>query len=233
MLKKTFAFMLAVILIVSFTACGKKQSADSIPGAQDYHGEGEIQGGIKSDEELAKITEEADTWDGQEDEEPTSEPSFEDNTGHEPESYGSGNPQDYWQSDSYFDLVGYLYANGADNVYMVDRNGQKTESDPLCYMAFFNGCTWRIQIGLDTGNMLWYFKGGTTGTNPAYAVTPTDVERMNSPEKHTMITVDKIGTTVPDYNIETLAVIVEAIKANPDSIDPLNGYDSIYYSNYN
>ena len=228
MLKKIFAFMLAVILLVSFTACGKK--VDSIPGAQEYHGEGEIQGGIKSDEELAKITEEADTWDGQEDKESTNEPSFEDNTGHEPESYGSGNPQDYWQSDSYFDLVGYLKANGAIDAYPSDSHYEKVTSDALFYTAYTSDYTWRLMIynseysGSVIVSWLNHMQPPYDQDGPSYMVFPSDLSRQAD---YNVITIDDYGNTIPDYTIDTVIAIMQAIQSNPDSKDPFSNYTDV------
>jgi hypothetical protein len=47
-----------------------------------------------------------------------------DMTGHEP--HGSGNFQDYWQGESYFDLEGYLYSQGAERVTYDASKNDKT-----------------------------------------------------------------------------------------------------------
>lgn len=235
MLKKTFAFLLVFILLVSTTACGKDMPASYGPGGEnygkEYHGEGEVQGGIKSDEELASITEEADKWDGQED-----EPTYEDNTGHEPESYGSGNPQDYWQGNDYFDLAGYLKANGAIDAFPSDSHYEKVTSNALFYVAYTSDYTWRLMIYNSeySGNIVvtWFnhMQPPYDKDGPSYMVFPKDSSRQTN---YSVITVDSYGNTVPDYTIETVITVMQAIQSNPDNQDPLSSYtDVLNYTNY-
>ena len=208
MLKKIFAFMLAVILLVSFTACGKK--VDSIPGAQEYHGEGEIQGGIKSDEEIASITEEA------ENNTTTEEPSYEDNTGHEPDGYSTGNFQDYWQGDDYFDIVAFAEANGCERVrYLLDDGTPvKDESEAHFYCFYFHNKKWMVQPTL--GCLLVELD------NDFNRVSEFNVIYESSDDRGTMVSVsNKNNATLSSKTIEAFVAVVNAMNANPNSSNPL------------
>ena len=79
--------------------------------------------------------------------EPTENPANVDNTGHEPDSYKSGNFQDYWEGDSYFDIVGFAEANGCTKVFWYDADNNKCNmtSDSIGRIAFFYG-DWHIFV---------------------------------------------------------------------------------------
>ena len=120
-MKKICSFLI-FIMILSMTACGKSQNTQA-PGTDNYQGEDQVQGGIKSEDETAKLQEEesADTSDTQPSTENTTEqPAESDDTS---TTSGTGNPDDYWNSNDYFDLIGYLTDNGYKgfNAYLISR----------------------------------------------------------------------------------------------------------------
>lgn len=59
-----------------------------------------------------------------------------DNTGHEPDHYGTGNFQDYWEGDDFFDLKAYAIANGCTSfTYTTDDwSLTKDEAEAMFYI---------------------------------------------------------------------------------------------------
>ena len=79
--------------------------------------------------------------------EPTENPANVDNSGHEPDSYRSGNFQDYWEGEDYFDIVGFAEANGCTKIFWYDADNNKCDitSSSINRIAFFYG-DWHIFV---------------------------------------------------------------------------------------
>jgi hypothetical protein len=223
-MKKYFAFFLALIIALGMlTGCGS-----SLPDAKSdpdihYVGEGETEGGIKSDAELANITQEAENGST------TEEPTYEDNTGHEPDGYSTGNFQDYWESTNYFDIVAYLKANGADNVYATNKYSYpvEDESNIDLYVATFYNEQWEITFmtggGLTLGHA-YCDENGLLHKDPHYIIPATSNDTTE------MIVIDKNGTTTSMQNLNVLDSVIQYLKTNHDTNDPLNGSGINYMS---
>lgn len=231
MSKKLFAFALITIVTMStLTACGNAAATTSAPAAEavESEGEGPVQGGIKSDEEIAALqAEEAQYADEAPAEESTTEYAENiDNTGHEPEAYGSGNFQDYWQGENYFDLEGYLKANGCD--YLAPTNGEdhkKVENGAKAYFTYFNNNTWEIYIYPSSGCTLIYQIPDETNHLQGYIV--YDELALDQ----VMVTVNDQGTQISKGIIVVLDTIVSALKQYPNDLDPMQYFD-IRYASY-
>lgn len=68
------------------------------------------------------------------------------NEGHEPDRYGTGNFQDYWEGDDFFDLESYAKANGCEKVVFKTYDDLKETDGTIfnvCYL-FFKG--WRLTL---------------------------------------------------------------------------------------
>ena len=217
-MRKFFAFFLGFVMSLALlTGCGKSTATPTT----DYHGEGEIQGGIKSDEDIAAITQEA--------EQDTEQPSYEDNTGHEPDGYSTGNYQDYWKSTSYFDIVEYLKANGAEDVYTTNANSypMKDDSNINLYVASFYGEQWEITVMAESGVTIGHVycdNDGRLRKNPHYIIS-CPPEKLGE-----VVTVDENGTTMRMGVINLVDSVVQYMKLNHDSDDPLNGSGLNYTS---
>ena len=223
-MKKYFVFFLALIIALGMlTGCGS-----SLPDAKSdpdihYVGEGETEGGIKSDAELANITQEAENGST------TEEPTYEDNTGHEPDGYSTGNYQDYWKSTSYFDIVEYLKANGAEDVYATNANSypMKDDSNINLYVASFYGEQWEITVMAESGVTIGHVycdDDGRLRKNPHYIIS-CPPEKLGE-----VVTVDENGTTMRMGVINLVDSVVQYMKLNHDSDDPLNGSGLNYTS---
>ena len=212
-MRKFFAFFLGFVMSLALlTGCGKSTATPTT----DYHGEGEIQGGIKSDEDIAAITQEA--------EQNTEQPSYEDNTGHEPDAYGTGNFQDYWEGEDYFDIVGFATANGCTQVsyYRSDWSSTDNESDANYYKFYF-GRNWMVQP-LGTGCILTYL--GNTNSDGSNAMSPEYTITANSPDEIGNASKVSIrhnnNATLNSWNIDIFNTVITAIAINQDSLDPLS-----------
>ena len=68
------------------------------------------------------------------------------NEGHKPDRYGTGNFQDYWEGDDFFDLESYAKANGCEKVVFKTYDDLKETDGTIfnvCYL-FFKG--WRLTL---------------------------------------------------------------------------------------
>ena len=75
----------------------------------------------------------ASEWDGEEDSS-AEEPAAAEEA---PSANGSTDAADYWKESDYFDLVGYLMANGADDVYPRGKDPSDPNSELYFYFAHF------------------------------------------------------------------------------------------------
>lgn len=213
-MRKFFAFFLGFVMSLALlTGCGKSTATPTT----DYHGEGEIQGGIKSDEDIAAITQEA--------EQNTEQPSYEDNTGHEPDAYGTGNFQDYWEGEDYFDLIGFLTAHGYKgfNAYDGYYNHIKDDSQPVSiYGCYSENFVWRIDIS--HGYMKVCYIGGDPSNpvkEPSYDVYPN--------QNGETVIIDNRKSTVDMNTIVLLASIVENIDMDSSNMDPMRDTGASYF----
>ena len=208
-IKKLFVSFLVVIFIVSLTGCGKNTATPA--ATANFEGEGPVQGGIKSDEEIAALQEEEQQGTTTEYAENV------DNTGHEPEAYGSGNFQDYWQGNDYFDLIGYMKDNGFIDAIPQNHRGEivKDGSTPTCYTFYNDGRTWEITVSgasirvADKANSIAYYSNIGNDSNP-------------------IITIDSAGMQMDANIIQAIDVVVQIIKSNPNESNPLS-YTGLEY----
>ena len=231
-IKRNFAkIFILVILATVLTACGSSKPKDeSDNNYVESKSEGNGQGVIKSDEELAALEEEGKQYEEASSTEPEDNPANVDMSAYEPESYGSGNFQDYWQGDDYFDLVGYLKDNGADIVYATNDQSYPVEdsTDINMYVASFYGEQWEITIMSDAGVTIGHAYCDTDGRlrkDPHYIVycsSPGDLGGN--------ITVDKNGTIFRSGVLTIMDSVVQYMNANRNSNDPLNGSGLNYAS---
>lgn len=203
-------FFITIFVMTTVTACGGNTSV-AIPATEetvdqnavDYQGEGQVQGGIKSDDEIAALQEEEQQYI---DDSTTTE--YESNEGHEPDSFGSGNFQDYWQGEAYFDLVSYMKDNGYNvrpvNIITGDRiQDGETAGAYECYKADEK---WILLIGNVNTQVNQY------SFEHKYMVVANDDRR---------IAIDNTGMTMSMDAIVTLDVIIQTVAAHVDEEDPL------------
>ncbi|MBP5512132.1 hypothetical protein J6X90_01985 [Candidatus Saccharibacteria bacterium] len=208
-------FFIAIFVMTTVTACGGNTSV-AIPATEetvdqnavDYQGEGQVQGGIKSDDEIAALQEEEQQYIDNN----TTE--YESNEGHEPESFGSGNFQDYWQGEAYFDFVGYMNDNGYHRVFPENPNGEKIKDGETAemYECYKDDEKWIVAVENDTVLICQY-----------------NYEHMSSiiANDDRRIAIDNTGMTMSMDAIITLDAVVQAIAAHVDEEDPLQ------YTQYN
>lgn len=232
-----------MVMTLGLTACGtstatspSKESIDYVAPEQEpladgdlegYAGEGEIQGGMPSDEELAEREQEAsstDSWDGEEDpdypdanvemtETPTSSDTF----------ISSDN---FWNGDDYFDLEEYLYMNGANDVFPTDGTDyQPTDGQPKCYIGQFFNKEWEITIMPETGLSLQHRGVDNEGYIVRDRIYIVDCGIV--PEKH-FVTVDAKGTKMLTDVIMLLDQVIPVLKENYTQECPLDGSGIIY-----
>ena len=213
--RRFFLLLITMFLSTILVACGSKDSTrsdTSEPTYENFEGEGEIQGGIKSDEEIAALAEEEASYNNIDTTEEN--PANVEMDGHEPETYGSGNFQDYWRGNDNFDLVGYLNDNGYE---WVEPHTFFGFPDALKEgeVADFYECRnddvhkWRLIVEKECGIQVNH-KG-------------FDIMYYVHTNKDHQVVVDNTGMTISEDEIIALNTIIEALKVNADSSDPLNG----------
>ena len=214
-LHKIFSVFLIFVMIFALTACGKNDTTDAT-NFQQYHGEGQTQGGIKSDEEISALQEEerngtaeTTTEDGNND-----QPSSSEGT---PATSETGNADSYWQGNDYFDLIGYLTDNGYKGFNAYDSNYDHVDDNqPVsiygCYSADF---TWRLDIG--QGFISVRYIGGS----PSNPVDTPSYTGYTSEAGDQMIQIDNRGTQFTSKTLDTVFIIVQNIAADSSNMDPM------------
>lgn len=224
-----FCYIVACTLVLSLTGCGSatpaapaQVSSGEVEEVKSFEGEGPVQGGIKSDEEIAALQKEEQQYasEAASEEEPAE---FVDNTGHEPDSYGSGNFQDYWQGDDYFDIVAYAKANGCNQISYLDASGSPVKDEYTAGFYTFYFGDWMIQPYGNGCNLTYLGNTDADGystCSPEYNILPESLdEQANSPS----ISVSKNNdVTIPLLEITFFDTVVNALKANSSSQDPLS-----------
>ena len=225
-MKKIMSIILIFVMMMSLAACGKSHNTQA-SGSENYHGEGQVQGGIKSDDEIAALQEEerAGTTDAQQS---TTEDGTENNqqsgdSDATPATSGTGNFDDYWVSDDFFDIVSYLNDNGCVLINYTDSTGSTTEdeSQAILYNAYFNGCSWEIRI-IGSGCILTHLSADDNTGTPEYTTHTNGLQENN-------IRLSNNNNAVTSLEaLQILDTIIHCIQENPNSLDPLNGTDIMY-----
>ena len=240
--KNTFTVILSLCLVLMLAACGKNSnSVNSSAKYDDYHGEGEIQGGIKSDEDIARIDEEIkqyeaeknkeaeqneDTWDGAEDD-TESEINVEMET---PTAFSTYiGAENFWQGDDYFDLENFLYMNGATKVlkggFDSDYDFEERDHDITMYKAYFSNPYWIVTIQtVGSGSIEYRYDGYLLNGEPVLSPVHTTTTLIPI-EKQTAIRVNDQGTTLSDATIQILDKTTSLMKEHPDDDDPFQYND--------
>ena len=134
--------------------------------------------------------------------EPTENPANVDNSGHEPESYRSGNFQDYWEGEDYFDIEGFAMDNGCDRVFWYDADGNKCDksSASASTVTFFYG-DWYIEV----------YPGQIQARNQS----TNEIHEMVSDLKTCTVSICNENTVTVCYDVcQAFNDILEEIKSN-------------------
>lgn len=220
---RNLSLVIVVVLTFSLTACGtstatspseesidyvapeQEQLADS--DTEDYAGEGEVQGGMLTDEELAEREQEAsstDSWDGEEDpdypdanvemtETPTSSDTF----------ISSDN---FWNGDDFFDLEEYYWMNGA-------RNVQYESGENYPPFAIFNG--WIIYTA-GSGCNVYNIQDWNQNERPFKAYNIHDEFLFDSPPAR----INDSGANIMKNLPALLDEVIPCLLENSDKDDP-------------
>ena len=140
---KYISIILVFVMILTSTACGKTSEVSA--SSTNSHVEDQVQSVIKSDEEITASQEEESAG---ETDAPDAQTTTEDGTENNqksddsditPDTSGTGNFEDYWVDDNFFDIVSYLNDNGCVQINYTDSTGSTTEdeSQATIYNAYF------------------------------------------------------------------------------------------------
>ncbi len=223
MKRKVFAIFCVCLMTFSLVACGKTTSAD--PSSDDAAQVAEIEKTtsevtIKPEETTKLVVEETKP---QEDKpvvqnqlsytvvEPTENPANVDNSGHEPDSYQSGNFQDYWEGDDFFDIASFAEANGATYTMWCTGDGKAADASQANACKFFFKDKWKVIVNVD------FIIIEQDGSDASFLV----VYEQNSSES---ISVCKENNVKCSENvIQAFNTIVECLKTSSDKANPFEG----------
>ncbi|MDO4967703.1 MAG: hypothetical protein Q4E70_02985 [Candidatus Saccharibacteria bacterium] len=227
-MKKYFCLFMVTMLTMALTACGEK-TTENTPSEKpvEYTGEGEVQGGIPTDEELAEREEEAKTYE-EASEEPTvdySDANVEmETTPTASDTYISAD--NFWQGEDYFDLEEYLYMNGASKINRkyYDSSGMivavEGENEPVSiYEARFDNLYWRVTIAAPNAvyiQFTGYKKDGHPMLAPGY-----NIALHESVDDWKLVKVNQTGLECTKNTIIALDHVMYLIKSHPGDEDPL------------
>jgi hypothetical protein len=221
-LHRHISVILVFAMILTLTACGKSSGASST-SSSDYYGEGQVQGGIKSDGEIAALQEEerAGTTDAQQS---ASEDEIENNqqSGDSDATPATSeiDAQNYWEGDDYFDIVRCAEDNNCVAVWYCDSQGnaiQNNNSTAIGHYFFFSD--WMVSVTGSTIELIYTRAKDENGHNlnkPEYLIVV--------PNSTDLIPVSRENSAVASREaIDAFIVILNAINSKPGDQDPLNG----------
>ncbi len=143
---------------------------------------------------------------------------------------GSGNYEDYWINDHYFDFTRYMTDNGYWYV-PTDMYGDKVDeksADVFAYYCYDNDYMWEIQYAGD--QMIVRYMGGDQNNSvkdPAYWAYVNDP--IHDPHGYEdTIQINEGGKKVDKRAIDGLNIVVQTLKANPYDMDPLSHTELLY-----
>ncbi len=143
---------------------------------------------------------------------------------------GTGNFQDYWINDAYFDFCSYMKDNGywygTANLYgdLVDEDAEDVEF----YYCYDNDYMWEITY---CGNMMQVRYMGGDQDNPVKE--PVYMAYVNDPvhDPHgyeNTIQINKQGQMVDKRSLIGLDIIVQTLHNDPYDMDPISHTELIY-----
>lgn len=129
---------------------------------------------------------------------------------------GTGNFQDYWNGENYFNLIDYLKENDYKSILAYDSEGNIViDGKNICSYSF-NDVLW--QISVFDSYIIIRFVGGSFGDN---YIGYSDSENKND------VVVDQYGTKIYSSTINALGKVIENINSDPANLDPTRdaGFD--------
>ncbi len=220
MKKNLFAFTLtATVTMLTLSSCGNATAATTAPEDEAIKSDEEAvisQVEETTHDEITPAVEETSSDVASTIEEATAEENS--STGDKPELYGSGNFEDYWQSEDYFDIEGYLRDIGCEDYCGMVVSSECTlvraeDGDtPVTYTAWYKG--WEIGICPMT-----YCTADNDGKRPIFSIYAD-----TGLESH-IVTINEYGTTTTEGVLRILCSIVNAITNDPNSSNPFEGLD--------
>ncbi len=134
-------------------------------------------------------------------------------------SNGSTNPDDYWDGEI-FDFEAYAYALGCNWVAWSDVNGANIGQDRASANSLNSviyGDRWQIKLA---GQMILLEAAFGDGTTVSYIVT---VVNGHISDSDFVRICDENQATLTKQAIEAFPIIIDCLKNNSDSKDPLIG----------
>ncbi len=226
-MKKNIFCIIAALVMASLTACGNASGLESNPETEaefvEYEGEGEVQGGIKSDEEIESLQDEEESYEPEieyfENEEEEDSANVEMETPEAGSTYISAD--NFWQGDDYFDLEEFFYQNGAVWVQKgrdaSDYSGiiEESEDDITVYKAQFDSWIIRSSNLYGTTVCSINFDGDTVEIGRDCIIIPLC-------EDNKMVRVNSVGTELPNWAIQAIINMVREMKESPYSDFPFS-----------
>lgn len=226
MIKRSITILCVLLLFTSLTACSKNtsvpDSTESVHNEVNNNTKDESNSDIKPQNEVAGSDQSAsDTTGKNENDDNTNDNNVA--TG------GSGKIEDYWEGDSYFDLVSFSMDNGCKSVWYIDKNAVvnfKNESVAVQYEFGYPG-PWIIRPGISNCYILY----GKDNNTPEYMVLVNNIGE--APPEFVPVSVSKKNDAkLSPESIRLFAEILKCLEKNKESMDPLSDSGLNYTQTY-
>ena len=189
-MRKNIIFALcAIIMMVTLTACGNEKTPSYTIEYRDNDDQQVTTSNSVSDENPANV----------------------DNSGHEPDSYRSGNFQDYWEGEDYFDIEGFAMDNGATYTLWLDKTETENISQAVrCTFYFKDG--WKVSVITSDGILI-----EQNGTRTDFLIA------CDSKSNHYVSLCKENNVSCSEEVLQSFNTIVECLKTSSDKADPFAG----------
>jgi len=196
-MKKVIGILICLTLIVNVAGCGNTSTPTALASYPEDSHDTEA---IESDELTESVQQKESNV----------------NTNVQSVLYGSGNYEDYWEGDDYFDLISYMRDNGFIDAIPTDLMGDiiKDGSKPSSYWFYNDDRSWEI---VTDGFFI------RTRTNGIAYLTHKSVENP--------VVIDEYGKKMDAGAIKALDIVVQKIKSNPSETNPLSYTELEYEEN--
>ncbi len=232
MRKSYFISIIAISMVLGITGCGNNTAAVATEAPAEtieYQGEGAVQGGIKSEDELAALEAEGEQYEQYAEPEATEEATpevAETSTGSWNSEYVSAS--NFWEGSDYFDIVAFAKANGCCQIAYYGPNGKTDdESIATAYKFYFYDGTWCI-APTTAGGTLTYL--GETDADGFCTGSPQYMYLVKDINDNQFVSVNKnmADAVLTAQAIDALDAVVRELNRNHDSLDPLTNLEYTY-----
>ncbi len=191
-MKKVIGIVIYLTLLVIIVGCGNTSTPAALVSYPEDSHDTKV---IESDELTSSIQQE----------------DSKDNTSVQSVSYGSGNFEDYWEGDSYFDIERFAVDNGSTFTLWLDRTETENISQAVrCTFYFKDG--WMVSVITSDGILI-----EQNGTRTDFLIV------CDSKSNHYVSLCKENNVSCSEEVLQSFNTIVECLKTSSDKANPFEG----------